>query len=93
MARRLRKNLAYAKVLGMANPTPTYALLEERLGKNLRRYVAAARRAKKSWNAIALDLHAETKVAVTSETLRIWFSGLLKDDETADAGQKAVDVA
>lgn len=72
----------------MANRTRTYELLEERLGKNLARYVAAARKAGKSWNAIALELHGETKVAVTSETLRIWFASLPKDMpiDAADAG-------
>lgn len=62
----------------MANRTPTFALIEDRLGKNLTRYVLAARTPtptspKRSWNAIALDLHQKTGVAVTSETLRTWF--------------------
>lgn len=57
----------------MANRTPTFVLLEDRLGKNLTRHVLSARKAKRSWNAIALDLHTQTGVVVTSETLRTWF--------------------
>ncbi len=65
----------------MANRTRTYLLVEERLGKSLSRYVSAARRNKKSWNAIARDLHEQTQVAVTSETLRLWFFDMKRDDE------------
>ncbi len=69
----MRKFLAYAKVLVMANRTPTFVLIEDRLGKSLTRHVTAARKAGRSWNAIALDLHTQTGVVVTSETLRTWF--------------------
>lgn len=56
--------------------TPAYRLIEDRLGKDLRRYVVALWRKGLSWNAIARDLHSRTEVAVTSETVRIWFSDL-----------------
>jgi hypothetical protein len=80
----LRKILAYAKILGMNNRTPTYLLLENKLGRSLSRYVGAARKSQRSWNAIALELHKETGVAVTSETLRQWFYD--QSDKTAEAG-------
>lgn len=66
----------------MPNRTRTYLLVEERLGKSLARTVSAARRNGKSWNAIARDLHEQTQVAVTSETLRLWFYDLPKDAPT-----------
>lgn len=69
----LRYWFAYANLLGMSNRTRTYLLIEERLGRSLGRYVAAARRNDKSWNAIAREIHEKTQVAVTSETLRTWF--------------------
>lgn len=83
----LRKFLAYAKVLVMSNRTRTYLLVEERLGKSLSRYVSAARRNKKSWNAIAREINEQTQVAVTSETLRLWFFDMKKDaTEPTEAG-------
>lgn len=86
LPRCLRKNLAYAKILVMAHRTRTYLLVEERLGKSLARTVSAARRNGKSWNAIAREIHEQTQVAVTSETLRLWFFDLPKDSTTAEAG-------
>ncbi len=56
--------------------TATYRLVEDRLGKDLRRHVSALWRKGESWNAIARDLLVRTEVAVTSETVRIWFSDL-----------------
>lgn len=57
----------------MSNRTRTYLLVEGRLGKSLSRHVGAARARGCSWNAIAMDLHKRTDVAVTAETLRLWF--------------------
>lgn len=57
----------------MSNRSHTYLLVEARLGKNLARHVAARRAANDSWNAIALDLHTRTEIAVTGQTLRNWF--------------------
>lgn len=87
----MRKFLGYAKIRGMANRTRTYLLLEERLGKSLSRVVSAGRRNSKSWNAIARELHEQTQVAVTSETLRLWFHDLKKGEESEDAevGERA----
>ena len=56
--------------------TATYRLVEDRLGKDLRRHVVALWKRGESWNAIARDLHGRTGVAVTSETIRVWFSDL-----------------
>lgn len=60
----------------MDNPTATYLLLQERLGEPLPDYIERARRNRRSWNAIARDLHTRTTVSVTSETLRTWFYAL-----------------
>ncbi len=56
--------------------TATYRLVEDRLGKDLRRHVVGLWKRGESWNAIARDLHGRTGVAVTSETIRVWFSDL-----------------
>ncbi|CAI9417162.1 hypothetical protein [Nocardioides sp. T2.26MG-1] len=75
----------------MANKTRTYLLVEERLGKSLSRYVTAARRQtpKRSWNAIARELHEKTQVAVTSETVRLWFYEMEKDLESGPIAAKS----
>ncbi|GAW50574.1 MULTISPECIES: hypothetical protein [unclassified Nocardioides] len=75
----------------MANKTSTYLLVEERLGKNLSRYVLAGRRQtpKRSWNAIARELHERTQVAVTSETLRLWFFDMDKELDPEPAAKSA----
>jgi len=70
----LTKFLGRAKILAM--PTATYQLIEARLGKDLRRYVAARRRGGRSWPAIALSLHDATGMVVSSESLRLWFRDL-----------------
>lgn len=62
----------------MANPTRTYLLLEERLGSPLARYVRGRRLDGRSWDAIALDLHTDTQIPVTGESLRAWFPGLTR---------------
>ncbi len=69
----MRQLLAYGKVLGMRKPTPTYLLLEERLGRPLDRRVVKARGQGQSWNQIARALDHDTGIAVTSQTLRNWF--------------------
>lgn len=85
MAKDLRKVLAYDKIVAMNKPTRTYLLIEERLGKNLRRYVSRCWHQGGSWNSIARDLNAKTEVAVTSETLRLWFYDLRPENRKRDA--------
>lgn len=71
----LRNHLGYAKILGMPK-TPTYLLLESRLGQDLRRHVMREWRKGTSWNLLSQDLYARTGISVTSETLRLWFHDL-----------------
>lgn len=63
-------------MLAMRKTTPTYRLIQDRLGKDLSRHVSAAWRRGDSWAAIARDLHRQTSVVVSAETLRQWFPGL-----------------
>lgn len=57
----------------MSNRTPTYLLLEERLGRPLDKRVIKARAAGQSWNQIAREIDYDTHVPVTAESLRLWF--------------------
>lgn len=75
--------------------TPSYLLVEQSLGKSLARYVAARRKRdisgkRKSWNAIARDLRDDSGVAVTSETLRLWFGQQEKEAEASDRQNEQV---
>lgn len=56
------------------NPTPTYLLLELRLGEPLRDFVLALREDERGWPYIARKLADRTGHAVTDETLRKWFA-------------------
>lgn len=58
----------------MRNPrSPSYLLIETKLGRPLDEAVSEAREQGESWNRIALSLYTSTEVLVTSETLRGWF--------------------
>lgn len=57
----------------MTNPSRTYLLIEDRLGEPLLDFVLALRARKTSWAAIAREIDKRTDVAITPETLRIWF--------------------
>lgn len=73
----MRNRFAYVNLDAMSNRSRTYLLVEERLGRPLERHVMKLRgnqpRGSTSWEHIARQLHDATGVAVTSETLRIWF--------------------
>lgn len=69
----MRLNLTYVILISMSNKTRAYLLIEDRLGSDLAEHVTTGRANGKSWGAIALDLYDQTKVHVTSETLRLWF--------------------
>lgn len=69
------KDLGDAKILAMRK-TPTYRLIEDRLGKDLRRHVSTAWHRGDSWATIARDLHASTGLPVSPETVRLWFPHL-----------------
>jgi hypothetical protein len=56
----------------MTQPSPTYLLIEERLGEPLAAFVAA-RRPGTAWRRIAMEILKRTEIDVTYETLRTWF--------------------
>lgn len=58
----------------MDHITPKRELLQLRLGRDLGAYVAAARAEGRDWRTIATDLSAVTGVAVSHESLRVWFA-------------------
>ena len=70
--------------------TATYRLVEDRLGKDLRRHVVALWKRGESWNAIARDLHGRTDIAVTSAPapLRAGQGGLLRPSRPAGAARE-----
>lgn len=58
----------------MEHSTPKRELIQVRLGRDLAAYVAAARAEGRDWRTIAADLTAVTGVAVSHESLRVWFA-------------------
>lgn len=54
------------------NPTPTYLLVQDRLGTNLDQHIAARRAEGESWTSIAYEIRDITGMSVTGETLRSW---------------------
>lgn len=56
----------------MAEPSPLYRLIEERLDGTLADLIAA-RRPHTGWRDIAAEIHTLTGVEVSWETLRTWF--------------------
>lgn len=69
-------------------PTPTYLLLEAKLGEPLADYVTALREDERSWPYIARKLRERTnnEVAFSDEVLRQWFS---ESAEQANASASA----
>ncbi len=57
----------------MTQPSPTYLLIEQRLGEPLAEFVAQ-RRPGTAWRRIATELLVRTGVDVTYETVRTWFA-------------------
>ncbi len=58
----------------MPEPTPTFQLLQIRMGRDLAAWVEAQREAGQSWRAIATAATAITGLAVSHETFRAWFT-------------------
>jgi len=56
----------------MTQPSPTYLLIEERLGEPLAEFVNA-RRPHTSWRRLALEIFQRTHTDVSNESLRLWF--------------------
>lgn len=54
-------------------PTPTQLAANHLLDGGLDEFVATRRADGRSWRLIARDLHEETGLDVTHETLRTWF--------------------
>lgn len=54
--------------------TPLAQLVEHKLGRNLAKWVAARQKAGIGWRRIAQELHAETGVLISHESLRTWFT-------------------
>ena len=52
---------------------PTYRLLDHLLPNGLAFFVGARRGAGKSWRAIAAEVREATGIAVSHESLRLWF--------------------
>lgn len=72
----MRQLLAICQSLDMRQSTPTFLLLETRLGDDLTQHVTTARADGKSWDDIGRDLLARTGVSVTRESLRSWFNAM-----------------
>lgn len=58
----------------MPEPTPTFQLLQIRMGRDLAAWVEAQRAAGESWRAIAASATSITGVPVSHETFRAWFT-------------------
>ena len=54
--------------------TPLAQLAEHKLGRNLAKWVTAQQKAGNGWRRIAQELHAETGVLISHESLRTWFT-------------------
>lgn len=52
--------------------SPTFQIIEMKLGRPLRPWIRSRRRRGDSWRAIALELYTLTNVDVTDETIRTW---------------------
>lgn len=70
----MRSGLAYVNLHVMSNPSRTFQLIETKLDRPLAEHVRALRQGGSSWHSVSLALAAETGVAVTPETIRIWLS-------------------
>jgi hypothetical protein len=54
--------------------TPLAQLAEHKLGRSLAKYVEARQTEGFGWRRIASELHKETGVLVSHESLRTWFA-------------------
>ncbi len=81
----MTSSLPYDKLSCVSQPTPTYQLIEERLGQlpartavgdgTLAAYVRSRRpEPPASWRQIAAELRELTGVNVSHESLRAWFA-------------------
>jgi hypothetical protein len=69
----------------MSHPaTPTYQLIEARLGETLAEYVAK-NRPHTSWRDMAAHLRETTGVPVSHESLRSWFADRITVEVTVSA--------
>ena len=59
----------------MTSVTPQQTLIEIRLGGDLAGYVARSRADRKGWRPIAEAISKQTGLAVSHETLRVWYGG------------------
>jgi hypothetical protein len=53
-------------------PTATHLLIEARLGRDLKEFVAERQNAGEGWRRIAEDIYRRTNVSVSHEALRSW---------------------
>lgn len=65
--------------------TATHRLIDIEFGSDLEEHVSAARASGESWNSIARTIYDRTRIAVTPETLRTWFSSLPSGSEAKSA--------
>ncbi len=63
--------------------TPTQQLAELKLGASLETWVTNRRTRGESWRAIARDLHTETGIGISDESLRQWYPELIPVDGAA----------
>lgn len=57
----------------MTRPSPTYQLIEQKLGEPLDQFVAK-RRPGTAWRLIAMEIYERTDIDITYESLRTWFT-------------------
>jgi len=67
----------------MTSVTPQQTLIEIRLGGDLAGYVARSRADRKGWRPIAEAISKQTGLAVSHETLRVWYGGAQRPVRTA----------
>ena len=60
--------------------TPLAQLAEHKLGQSLPKWVAAHLTDGKGWRRISQELHAETGVLISHESLRTWFAPVKQRD-------------
>jgi hypothetical protein len=60
----------------MAHRTGLYREVEDRLGSSLEEFILGRRaeNPKPSWRALAREVEDRTGIALTDETLRVWFT-------------------
>jgi hypothetical protein len=68
---------------GTTNKSPTYLLVQEKVGKDPIDWMREKRDASTSWRAISYGLLSEYGVNVTDVTLRKWWDDANKEPEPA----------